>query len=169
MRKLFFLLLLLFLPFPNLVFGQIPDMPKPVMYRNLVLEGGGIRGIAYGGALGELEKRGILQQINRVGGTSAGAIQAALLSVGYSPEEIAKITSETPVKKFNDGRLIFFGGFHRLFKQYGWYRGDVFSKWIGRLVAQKTGSADITFAQLHELTKTNSQYRDLYVLGTNLS
>lgn len=59
----------------------------PVTYRNLVMEGGGIRGIAYGGALAELEKQGVLAGIQRVGGTSAGAIQAALLAVGYSPQE----------------------------------------------------------------------------------
>ena len=53
-------------------------------YRNLVMEGGGIRGIAYGGALLELEQRGVLAGLRRVGGTSAGAIQAALLAVGYS-------------------------------------------------------------------------------------
>ena len=45
-------------------------------YQNLVLEGGGIRGVAYCGAIEELERQGVLQHITRVGGTSAGAIQA---------------------------------------------------------------------------------------------
>ena len=39
-------------------------------YRNLVMEGGGIRGIAYGGALLELEQRGVLAGLRRVDGTS---------------------------------------------------------------------------------------------------
>lgn len=58
--------------------AQVPAPPAP--YRNLVLEGGGIRGIAYGGALLELEQRDVLAGLRRVGGTSAGAIQAALLA-----------------------------------------------------------------------------------------
>jgi predicted acylesterase/phospholipase RssA len=73
------------------------------------MKGGGIRGIAYGGALQELAAQGVLGHITRVGGTSAGAIQAALLAVGYSPEAIIDIVNRTPVQRLNDGRFIFFG------------------------------------------------------------
>ena len=61
-----------------------------------MLEGGGIRGIAYGGALQELEARGVLARLERVGGTSAGAIQAVLLAVGYSAQEIIDVLNATP-------------------------------------------------------------------------
>ncbi|MBC6606015.1 patatin-like phospholipase family protein [Hymenobacter sp. BT188] len=140
----------------------------PVTYRNLVMEGGGIRGIAYGGALAELEKQGVLAGIQRVGGTSAGAIQAALLAVGYSPQEIIEVVNNTPVQRLNDGRLIFFGGSTRLLKQYGWYRGDQFTKYLSGLVARKTHNPDLTLGQLHELTQ-QGKGRDLYVTGTNLT
>lgn len=143
-------------------------MAQQPTYRNLVLEGGGIRGIAYGGALNELDSLGILPQIERVAGTSAGAIQAAFLAVGYTPQEITEITFSTPVQQFNDGRFIFFGGTNRLFKQYGWYRGDKFTDWLGQQVKAKTGNANLTFAQLHELALQNKA-RDLYVTGTNLT
>ena len=53
-------------------------------FKNLVFEGGGVKGIAYVGAMEILEKRGILQNIERVGGTSAGAINAVLLALNYS-------------------------------------------------------------------------------------
>ena len=56
-------------------------------YRNLVMEGGGIRGIAYGGALLELEQRGVLAGLRRVGGTSAGAIQAAFWPWAIRPRK----------------------------------------------------------------------------------
>ncbi|MBO0360544.1 patatin-like phospholipase family protein [Hymenobacter sp. BT186] len=145
--------------------------PKPaVVYRNLVMEGGGIRGIAYGGALAELEKQGVLAGIRRVGGTSAGAIQAALLAVGYSPQEIIDVVNHTPVQRLNDGRLIFFGGSTRLVKQYGWYRGDQFTKYLGELVQRKTQNPNLTLGQLHALTETQpTRYRDLYTTGTNLT
>jgi NTE family protein len=143
-------------------------LAQPPVYKNLVLEGGGIRGIAYGGALAELEQRNILQQIKRVGGTSAGAIQAALLAVGYMPHEITDITFRTPVQQFSDGRLFFLGGFPRLIHQYGWYRGEKFQKWIEQLISRKTGNPHLTFAQLHALAGEPNM-RDLYVMGTNLT
>jgi NTE family protein len=51
-------------------------------FRNLVFEGGGVKGIAYAGAIEVLEKESILSDIKRVAGTSAGAITAALLASG---------------------------------------------------------------------------------------
>lgn len=136
-------------------------------YRNLVLEGGGIKGVAYGGALFELENRGILQQIIRVGGTSAGAIQACLLAVGYNADEISTIIAETPIESFNDGGTVF-KATPRLVKHYGWYEGDSFLKTIQKLIADKTNKPNLTFAELHELAKS-IPYRDLYVTGVNLT
>ncbi len=158
--------LFLFLGF--MAFSPAFGQPGKPVYRNLVMEGGGIRGIAYGGALAELQKQGILPEIKRVGGTSAGAIQAMLLALGYTPEEITRITYETNIKQFADGRFIFFGGFNRMAKRFGWYRGDKFSKWLGKQIAVKTGNPDITFAQLHSLAGQKG-FLDLYVTGTNLT
>ncbi len=138
--------------------------------RNLVMEGGGIRGIAYGGALAELERQGLLANLRRVGGTSAGAIQAALLAVGYAPADIITIVNELPIQRLNDGRLIFFGGSTRLLKQYGWYRGDAFTRLLAELVGRQTQRPDLTLGQLHELARQQpTRYRDLYTTGTNLT
>ncbi|WP_082684943.1 patatin-like phospholipase family protein [Hymenobacter sedentarius] len=143
--------------------------PAP-RYRNLVMEGGGIRGIAYGGALQELETQGLLRGIERVGGTSAGAIQAALLAVGYSASEIIEVVNATPVQRLNDGRFIFFGGSHRLVKQYGWYRGDEFATYLSELVARKTKQPNLTLGELHHLAQQQpTRFRDLYTTGTNLT
>ncbi len=64
-------------------------------YRNLVFEGGGVKGIAYGGALSELESRNILSHIKRVAGTSAGAITAILLAVGFGYKDVTDIVANT--------------------------------------------------------------------------
>jgi NTE family protein len=132
--------------------------------RNLVFEGAGIRGIAYSGAIKELEEKNILKDIQRVGGTSSGAITALLLSIGYSADEITSIVNSTPFKKFNDGRFLFFGGINRMEKYFGWYRGQKFTKWLSGLVEAKTNNADITFEELKE-----KGYKDLYVTGTCLN
>ena len=55
--------------------------------RNLVFEGGGVKGIAFAGALQVLEGKGIMTDIQRVGATSEGAINAtlvALCSIGWT-------------------------------------------------------------------------------------
>lgn len=134
------------------------------MTRNLVFEGAGIRGIAYSGAIGELEQRHLLDSIERVGGTSSGAITALLVSLGYTSQEISTIVLSTPFKKFNDGRFFFFGGVHRFRRFFGWYRGRQVEKWITGLINSKTGNGEITFRELKE-----RGFRDLYVTGTCLN
>ena len=130
-------------------------------YENLVFEGAGIRGIAYSGVLKEMENSGILKDISRVGGTSAGAITALMVSLGYNSKEIYEIISETKFQKFNDGEFIFFGGFSRLTKKYGWYKGDEFTKWLEKIIENKTGDSEITFKKLDE-----KKYKQLYVTAT---
>ncbi|MBK7919208.1 MAG: patatin-like phospholipase family protein [Chloroflexi bacterium] len=49
-------------------------------FKNLVFQGGGIKSFAYHGLIPGLEEAGILPQIERVGGTSSGAMIAAVLS-----------------------------------------------------------------------------------------
>ena len=132
--------------------------------KNLVFEGAGIRGLAYAGVIQEFEKRGLVSEIENVGGTSAGAITALMIAIGYQSNEIEEIISTTDFNKFNDGRGIFFGGSYRLIKRYGWYRGEKFTRWISKLIEAKTGNANITFEGLH-----NSEYKDLYITATNLT
>jgi len=135
------------------------QLNRPI--KNLVFEGAGVRGIAYCGAMQELESRGLLQNVEKVGGTSAGAIMALTISLGYTPAEIAKIISTTNFKKFNDGRFLFIGGINRTSKYFGWYRGYKFEKWLQKIIVAKTGDADISFEQLHQ-----RNFKDLYLTGT---
>lgn len=58
---------------------------------NLVLSGGGLKGLATLGALKYLFEKDILQNLKSIAGTSAGAIIGALYCVGYSFEEMFKI------------------------------------------------------------------------------
>ncbi len=158
--------ILVFLTILLFYFGTNAQNPEKT-YRNLVMEGGGIKGIAYGGALKELEKRGVMQHIIRVAGTSAGAIQAALVAVGYSAEEISEIIANTPIESFNDDGIISRGS-KRLIKKYGWFQGDEFLKEIENRIFLRTGNVNLTFGDLHNLAKTYP-FRDLYVTGVNLS
>lgn len=149
------------------VFTQTSTFCQNQVYRNLVMEGGGIKGIAYGGALKELENQGVMANITRVAGTSAGAIQAALVAVGYSADEITDIVAETPIEAFNDDGFLTKGS-KRLMNKYGWFQGDSFLEKMEKLIFLRTGNVNLTFAELHELARTYP-FRDLYVTGCNLS
>jgi NTE family protein len=148
-----------------IVFCQLPllSQPKPVI-KNLVFEGAGLRGIAYSGAISEMESRNMLDSIEKVGGTSSGAIVALAVSLGYSGKEIQDIIARTNFKKFNDGRYFFIGGINRMNKYFGWYRGRRFETWLEKIICKKTGNADITFAELYE-----KKYKALYITGTCLN
>ena len=53
---------------------------------DLVLEGGGAKGLAFVGAMEVFERAGYT--FDRVVGTSAGAIMASFLAAGYSADEM---------------------------------------------------------------------------------
>ena len=138
-------------------------------FRNLVFEGGGVKGIAYAGAIQVLEQQGILPNIERVAGTSAGAITAALLALGAGSQDIARIVGGTDFHQFMDSSLLPTSNIWRLIKDYGWYKGDAFAAWMQDIIKQRTGDAGTTFAQLRALKSKGGAFRDLYMVGTDLS
>src|SRR5574340_714766 len=93
-------LLFCFLFLPSLAIAQ-----EKYEYKNLVMEGGGIRGVAYSGALEMLEKKGVLRNIDRVAGSSAGAIASLMVSLGYNSFEIDSILKSVKIQNFNDGKF----------------------------------------------------------------
>lgn len=142
----------------------VPQLYAQTTYANLIFEGAGIKGLAYSGVIAELERRGMIDQIERVGGTSAGAITAMLLAVGYDAEEMAEIISSTRFQSFNDGGFPVFGGIIRMKNKYGWYKGERFSNWVGELLEAKTGNENITFQEL-----VAGPYKELFVTATSLT
>ena len=64
---------------------------------NLVFEGGGIKGLCYIGVMKAFEERGI--KINKVAGTSVGALFASLISAGYRSNEIIDIIESIDIEK----------------------------------------------------------------------
>lgn len=65
---------------------------------NGIFGGGGIKGIAYIGALYALEKKGFM--INNAGGTSVGSIIAGLLVAGYTSLDLLNILSKMDFQEF---------------------------------------------------------------------
>ena len=93
--------------------------------KNLALKGGGVKGIAYVGALKELDKAGIYKSVERVSGTSAGAIVALMIALQLSPTEIEALMRKLDFKSFKSGWNPI-----RIFTKYGLYNGDAILKFI---------------------------------------
>lgn len=135
------------------------------MIKNLVFEGGGVKGIAYGGALIELERLGYLNSIECVAGTSAGAITAMLMAIGISPTEISQIINEMKFSYFADDTLGVIRDIWRLATKFGWHKGKELLEWVSEQIKSKQGKADLTFGEL----RSKSDSKSLYIVGTNLS
>ncbi|MBL0146143.1 MAG: patatin-like phospholipase family protein [Chitinophagaceae bacterium] len=158
-------ILLIALLFPLGSFSQ-----QTYNYKNLVLEGGGVRGLAYAGVFSVLEEKRILPQIEKIAGSSAGSIAGLMICLGYRVKEIDSMMIELPIQKFNDGKGGILGKYKRFKKDFGVYKGAAFELWLQQLVAAKTDNPQLTFAQLHQLHLTTPEiYKDLYCTGTNLS
>jgi len=137
-------------------------------FRNLVFEGGGVKGIAYVGALEELRRKGIMDLVQRVGGTSAGAINAVLVGLNYSEDETREILWKLDFNNFLDESWGYARDVKRLLKRFGWYKGNFFRNWIGDIIRKKTGNSEATFADIHVM-KDERAFKDMYFIGTNLS
>ena len=105
-----------------------------------------------------------MKDVEKVGGTSAGAITALSIALDYKSSEIEQIISQTEFKEFNDGQYLFVGGASRFKETYGWYRHGEFEQWLEKVIMDKTGDADITFEDL-----SKKGFRDLYITATCLN
>lgn len=81
-----------FLPYPY-GFGRIfiPDAEADKTL-NLVLSGGGVKGIAFVGAIEAVEKKGY--RWGNIAGVSAGAVAGSFLGAGYKADELKKVMDE---------------------------------------------------------------------------
>ncbi|HEX8762297.1 MAG TPA: patatin-like phospholipase family protein [Candidatus Saccharimonadales bacterium] len=99
---------------------------------DIVLEGGGVKGIGLVGALTELEKSGF--ESCRVAGTSAGAIVGCLLAAGAKPSTLVTLMQSIDYKKFRDetllSKLSVPGKITSILFEKGIYRGNYAYKWL---------------------------------------
>lgn len=168
---------------PFLKDAFIPSYP----FKNLVFRGGGMKGTAYTGALEVLSQKGLLQQIKRVAGTSAGAITATIVSFNLSYPETLKLIESLDFKqvpqlrstnhdnepewlpKFLSKEIMKITGdfeaVQRLMTKYGWYSSEYFNNWIQNVIAKYCdGNPNATFKDFQHFG-----HKDLYVVSANMS
>ncbi|RXH15750.1 patatin-like phospholipase family protein [Bradyrhizobium guangzhouense] len=101
----------------------------------IIMKGGGMKGIAYIGALRELQR---FHDFEMFAGTSAGAITAVLLGAGFTIDELEAELKRVNFSDFLRERfrritnLIFYGGL---------YTGIELTNWVDELLAKKFDSA----------------------------
>lgn len=124
------------------------------MYKRLVLQGGGVKGIALVGALQVLEDLGVRFEV--IAGASAGAIVGSLAAAGYSASELREILMALDFSKFLDGslsRLLFW-------RKFGMHTGKRLRTWIAELLKKK---GIVTFSDFQ------ARGVDLVVVATNVT
>lgn len=118
-----------------------------------VFEGGGAKGVAYVGALQATREWGCW--FSAVAGASAGAITAALIACGLTPEEIAT-ESEEAFNRLGPGGAL--AGVRRLRMEFGALDNAEVHAWLEETLARQVALLDrplegaVTFASLHHAT-----------------
>ena len=139
-----------------------------MVFKNLVFQGGGFAGVAYVGAIKKLESleqegKFSFKQLERVAGTSVGALTAMLVALGYTADEIYEKTLALSLDSLKSGGCGIIGNLVRLNKNYGIYHPDNLLKFIRECIEEKTGNKNATFGDFKKMG-----FKDLYVVATKV-
>ena len=121
------------------------------MKANLVCKGGGMKGIALVGAIACLEDSGY--EWDKLAGTSAGALIAALLCVGYTSSEIEEILYSVDYPKFKDKNIFQFIPFVGDLLSISFHKGIYSGKYLEDFLHEK-------FSQ-----KGKTKFKDISING----
>src|SRR3712207_6026966 len=106
---------------------------------DLVLEGGGVKGIALVGALSVLEEAGY--RVQRVAGTSAGAIVGSLVAAGIPAADLVDRIKRLDDRRFQDkgweDLIPLLGQWLSLLLDKGLYEGRYLLEWLGERLTER--------------------------------
>jgi NTE family protein len=149
--------------------GPAREPPSGVLTADGVFSGGGIKGLAFAGALAAAEEVGY-RHWHQLAGTSAGAITAMALAVGYDAKAIRDVLDRFDFNRIADYGfpIHLLGAARNLIFHEGLVEGDALTAFIRELLdgAGKEGvHADMTFDELAGLEPE----RTLVVVGADLA
>ena len=145
----------------------IPTFAQSANQKNVfVFSGGGVKGIAYLGALQAYKEitGNNISDIKSVVGASAGSITALLIASGMSIDDIKTVLWSINFSDFEDGanKII---DTTCLLTAFGWYRGEVLYQFLRQILKQRGINPDISLKAL----ASYSPEINLTVFTTNLS
>ena len=167
-------------------------------YKNLVFKGGGVKGIAYLGALKYFYENGLMRSAERIAGTSAGAITATIVALNFKNFDSIKTVSDSleyskvPAEgdlDVENARLLkvnplalktrslgIYKNFQcsvRLIQEKGWYSSDYLYSWLKSIIARQFAVAKeaYTFSDFKDESSHAGKrhFFDLYITGTDIS
>lgn len=118
------------------------------MHHNLVLSGGGLKGISHLGALQRLHEIGMinLRKLRGISGSSVGAIIGVFLTLGFSIAQIYELVTQLDMSKLVDPDITL------LIDELGLDNGSIIRNYIEKVLQKVTHVHQITFSQLYALT-----------------
>lgn len=119
----------------------------PLKPHTIVLSGGGVRALAHIGALQHLHTKGILSNVKKWIGLSAGALVAFALTIGYSLHELRDICERIDFEILQDLEE---GLPFSFFDKLGLDTGARLKKFLTALLTVKGYNAATTFRNLEE-------------------
>ena len=132
--------------------------------KNLVFEGGGVKGIAYIGVINALRRHSLYSKIDGWAGASAGSIMAMLGAMRVSYSDLYEIIWNTNFKTLQDDSIGYIRDIIRLFRKFGFYKGDKLYNWLGFLCHKYCKNMDISFNQIY-----NKYDSDLRIVATDIN
>lgn len=152
---------------PRYQWSELMEQPHSKLpFENIVFEGGGVKGLAYIGALKALEDVELYpNHIKRFAGASAGSLTATLACLGYSAKELQDLFFEINLLDLvQDARFGKLGVLRNMMSQFGFHPGLKMLNFLGELFEERCEYKDVTFKQLYEWSG-----RELCIPITNLS
>jgi len=128
----------------------------------IALSGGGMKGIAHIGALEALEQRGLLKSVKEYLGTSAGALIAFCITIGYTLSELRSLCS---VLDFSQTQNIDIDTILQFPDALGLDNGKNIERFLGVLIRAKGFKETITFEEFYALRPKAPRLR---IFATNL-
>jgi predicted acylesterase/phospholipase RssA len=127
----------------------------------LIMKGGGVKGLAFAGAIRELEN---YFKFDTFVGTSAGSIAAALLAAGATGADLEHELRKKPFRDFLDGNRFLRIPFTNL--AWGGHRGETLVNWLKILLYPHLKMvADVAMKDLHRRGKRAVIYASSEVAG----
>ena len=132
MKKLFIALLILLTV--SSAFAGSADRPTVAV----VLSGGGAKGIAHVAILEKLEELGI--PIDRVYGTSMGALVGGIYAAGYTPKELEEMMLDNDLSTLFNSLLS--SGYNEVLEPFDFNRNNILSLTLDKGIGDTTGLID---------------------------
>jgi NTE family protein len=148
---------------------SVVKTPIKVTYKSLALEGGGAKGYVYVGVAQELERLGLLEEIEEIAGSSVGAITDLYLASGYTFSQIKEKIFNLDFKKLLlDDHYIMVP--LNWMTKFGFFDADLMHQQFRNIVKEVTGNEHATFEQWHDykIKHPEKKLKDIIVEACNI-